>query len=581
MRYVEKIFTHIDYKNYSEIDIGVKILFWVTVIISILPFIFQQVGVDFASHEKTFPYDKVYGMTEDEATDAHFYRFSGAFVHTFLECAAFSVAFFTVILSFTHFSIKRSSVTPIIGMALLMSGCMDAFHTLAADRLIDATSSNTNLIPFTWAISRTFNSAIMIAGVCIIMAHPKYTGRGAELDVVLITSLVFSMTAWIIIRYCATESNLPQTMFPDSIITRPWDLISLVLYLLAGLLIFPMFHKHNPSLFSASIWISVIPQVATQIHMAFGSTELFDHHFNVGHFLKIIAYLVPCAGLLLDYVKTHKHELQTRKIEEMAKIKAEGLNKELSAAQAEAVIIIRDAEAAKQRAEILASELGHSNQELEQFAYIASHDLKAPLRGINNLAAWIEEDLKGVMNEESRQNMKLLRRRVTRLESLLDDLLTYSRAGQTKDDIVLVDSKEIVKDIICLFDDKGLDLKIIHNDLPIFFTKKSAFELVLRNLINNAVKHHDHTEINLEISAKKYDYYYRFSVKDDGPGIAAEYHERVFEMFKTLRPRDEVEGSGMGLAIIKKLIDRQGGKIWIESQAGTRGTTFFFDWKIE
>jgi len=568
-------------KHHGQIDVGIRALLWTTVFISISPLLLQQVGIDFASHPKAFPYDKVNEMTESAILDAHFYKLSGAFIHTLLECSAFVVAFFTVALSFTHFSIKRSSVTPIIGMALFMSGAMDAFHTLAADRLIDATSPNTDLIPFTWAICRAFNSAIMIAGVCIVMAHPKSIGRGTELGLVLVTSLAFGVAAWVIIHYCATEAQLPQTMFPNNTITRPWDLISLILFLIAGFLVFPIFHKRNPSLFSASIWISVIPQVATQIHMAFGSTELFDSHFNVAHFLKIIAYLVPCTGLLLDYVRIHKHELQIRKIEEMAKIKAEIMNKKLSDAHDEALIIARDAEAAKKRAEILASELEHSNQELEQFAYVASHDLKAPLRGINNLAMWIEEDLKGILEGEAKENMDLLRRRVTRLESLLDDLLAYSRAGQKKDNAVLVDSEKMVNDIVYLFDDQHLDLKVRINALPTFSTQKSALELVLRNLISNAIKHHDRTEINLDISTKENGKFYRFSVKDDGPGIATEYHERIFEMFKTLKPRDEIEGSGMGLAIIKKLIERQGGKIWVDSQAGRRGTSFIFDWGTE
>jgi signal transduction histidine kinase len=577
------VFTNIVYKNYSEIDVGIKALFWVTTLISILPLLLHQLGIDFASHQEMFPFDRVHEMSESAILDAHFLRLSGAFVHTLLECSAFIVAFFTVVLSFTHFSIKRNSVTPIIGMALFMSGCMDAFHTLAADHLIDATSPNTDLIPFTWAICRAFNSAIMIAGVCIVMAHHKpATGRGAGLGLILITSLAFGVAAWTIIHYCATEAVLPQTMFPNNTITRPWDLISLILFLIAGLLVFPLFHKHNPNLFSASIWISVIPQVATQAHMAFGSTELFDHHFNVAHFLKIIAYLVPCTGLLLDYVRTHKHELQMRKIEEMAKIKAVRLNKEISEAHAEALIIARDAEAAKKQAEILASELEHSNQELEQFAYVASHDLKAPLRGINNLAKWIEEDLNGIMGEETKENMNLLRRRVARLESLLNDLLAYSKAGQKDDDSVLVDCKEMLKDIMYLYDDQDLNLKVnIHPDLPTFFTKKSALGLVFRNLINNSIKHHDRTEINLEISVQNNGNYYSFSVKDDGPGIAPEYHERIFEMFKTLRPRDEIEGSGMGLAIIKKLIELQNGKIWIDSQADKRGTNFIFNWKTE
>lgn len=576
------VFTKLSYKNYSEIDAGIKGLFWVTALISILPLLLHQYGIDFASRQEMFPFDRVHEMSENEISDAHFFSLSGAFVHTLLECSAFIVAFFTVVLSFTHFSIKKNSVTPIIGMALFMSGCMDAFHTLAADHLIDATSPNTDLIPFTWAICRTFNSAIMIAGACIVMAHHKpATGRAPGLALVLITSLGFGVAAWSIIHYCATVAVLPQTMFPDNTITRPWDMISLILFLLAGILVFPKFHKYNQNLFSASIWISIIPQVATQAHMAFGSTELFDGHFNIAHFLKIIAYLIPCAGLLLDYVRIHKHELQMRKIEETAKIKAIKLNKEIREAHAGALIIARDAEAAKKQAENLAAELEHSNQELEQFAYIASHDLKAPLRGINNLAKWVEEDLRDIMGEETKGNMALLRQRVTRLESLLDDLLAYSKVGHNDDNSVLVDCKEMLNGIVYLYDDLDIVLKVnIHPNLPTFFTKKRALELVFRNLINNAIKHHDRTEINLDISVQKKDDYYIFSVKDDGPGIAPEYQERIFEMFKTLRPRDEVEGSGMGLAIIKKLIELQNGNIWIDSQAGIRGTNFSFNWKL-
>jgi len=566
--------------GYGKIDVGVRFLLWVTVAISIFPFFLLQVGIDFSSHSKAFPYDVVNEMGENEILDSHFHKLSGAFVHTLLESAAFVVAFLTVAFSFTHFAITRSSVTPIIGMALFMSGCMDAFHTLAADRLIEATAPNTDLIPFTWAICRAFNSAIMVVGVWIIMAHPKSTRKGTGLGLVLVTSLAFGVAAWIIIHYCATEAQLPQTMFPNSRITRPWDLISLILFLAAGLLVFPLFHKRNPSLFSAAIWISVIPQVATQIHMAFGSTELFDAHFNVAHFLKIIAYLVPCTGLLLDYVQTHKHEFKLRKIEEMAKIKAEIMNKKLSDAHTEALIIARHAEAAKKRTEVLASELERSNQELEQFAYVASHDLKSPLRGINNLARGIEEDLGSALKGETKENMSLLRRGVTQLASLLDDLLSYSKVGQKMGDIVLVNSKEVINDIVRLANSKDLDLKVkIHPDLPTFPTTKSTLELVFRNLINNAIKHHDRNVINIDISAERNNGYYRFSVKDDGPGIDPKYHVHIFEMFKTVKPRDEAGGSGIGLAIVKKLIAHQGGRIWVEPHG--RGTNFIFDWKIE
>jgi len=238
----------------------------------------------------------------------------------------------------------------------------------------------------------------------------------------------------------------------------------------------------------------------------------------------------------------------------------------------------------KQQAEIKLREvnknLQQSNRELEEFAYVASHDLKAPLRGIDNLAGWIEEDLKEVMQGEPKENMGLLRGRIKRLESLLDDLLAYSRAGLMKDNYETVNSKLLVIDVALLFNSPNLDLKIKADDtLPTFTTQKTPLEQVFRNLINNAIKHHDRKSISIEITAKQNGEFISFSVKDDGPGIAPEYHVRIFEMFKTLKPRDEVEGSGIGLAVIKKLLDTQGGRIRMESQIGKRGTNFIFDWK--
>ena len=114
--------------------------------------------------------------------------------------------------------------------------------------------------------------------------------------------------------------------------------------------------------------------------------------------------------------------------------------------------------------------------------------------------------------------------------------------------------------------------------MPTFPTTKSALELVFRNLINNAIKHHDRNVINIDISAERNNGYYRFSVKDDGPGIDPKYYEHIFEMFKTVKPR-EAGGSGIGLAIVKKLIAHQGGRICVEPHG--RGTNFIFDWKIE
>jgi PAS domain S-box-containing protein len=226
-----------------------------------------------------------------------------------------------------------------------------------------------------------------------------------------------------------------------------------------------------------------------------------------------------------------------------------------------------------------AQELRRQNEELEQFAYVASHDLKAPMRGIDNLVTWIEEDLTAVLTEDTRTNMELLKSRVKRLESLLDDLLAYSRAG--REDLVAerMDTGALVAELATLLSPpEGFEIKGAHG-MPIIHTPRAALTQALQNLISNAVKHHDHpANGHVWIEARQEGAMIEFVVTDDGPGIPEQFRSRVFGMFQTLRPRDEVEGSGMGLAIVKKLVERQGGAIWLTEGPGGRGLAVHFTW---
>jgi signal transduction histidine kinase len=226
-----------------------------------------------------------------------------------------------------------------------------------------------------------------------------------------------------------------------------------------------------------------------------------------------------------------------------------------------------------------AQDLLRSNEELEQFAYVASHDLKAPLRGIENLVSWIEEDLESSLTSDTRTNMDLLKSRVRRLESLLDDLLAYSRAGRGDTASDLVDTKELIGEL-ALLASPPQGFSIVRGEtLPTFETARAPLTQVVQNLISNAIKHHDRpANGHVWIEALTLPHAVEFTVTDDGPGIPERFRERVFGMFQTLKPRDEVEGSGMGLAIVKKLIEIQGGKIWLtEGQAG-QGLSVHFTW---
>ncbi|MGF1624361.1 MAG: PAS domain S-box protein, partial [Alphaproteobacteria bacterium] len=225
-----------------------------------------------------------------------------------------------------------------------------------------------------------------------------------------------------------------------------------------------------------------------------------------------------------------------------------------------------------------AEALQRSNEELEQFAYVASHDLKAPLRGIDNLASWIEEDMADRMDAESRANMALLRGRVARLEELLNGLLQYSRIGRSKSDVDTVDLAETAAEVFDLVrGERRFALRC--EPLPTLATGLVPLQLVLRNLISNAIKHHDRTEGTITVSARDLGEQYEITVADDGPGIDPAFHARIFGMFQVLRPRDQVEGSGLGLAIIEKQLRTLGCGIRVESDpARGRGTTFRFSW---
>lgn len=230
----------------------------------------------------------------------------------------------------------------------------------------------------------------------------------------------------------------------------------------------------------------------------------------------------------------------------------------------------------EEQLDLVLRDLQRSNAELENYAYVASHDLRAPLTAVESLAVWLEEDLAGSLSEQAAEHLMLIRNRIRRMKALLDDLLEYSRAGNNLGEARDVDLSRLVEDAaMMLREQKKLILRA--PALPSIRTKAAPLELIIRNLIANAAKHHDRDTCNLSVSVEERDDTYLFSFCDDGPGIPPECRGRVFGMFQTLRPRDQVEASGMGLALVKKLVERYHGEVWIDSNA-PRGTAVRFTW---
>lgn len=220
-------------------------------------------------------------------------------------------------------------------------------------------------------------------------------------------------------------------------------------------------------------------------------------------------------------------------------------------------------------------ELENANKELNEFAYVASHDLKAPLRGISTLVKWLSMDYEDKLSQEGKEQLSLLLNRVDRMYNLIDGILQYSRIGRVREEKVRVDLNELMPDIIDLIAPPENIAIVIENELPVISFDKTRITQVFQNLINNAVKFMDKPQGLVRIFCVEEDGFLKFGVSDNGPGIEDRYFQKIFQLFQTLAPRDEVESTGVGLTVVKKIVEMYGGRIWVESKV-SQGSTFFF-----
>ena len=223
-----------------------------------------------------------------------------------------------------------------------------------------------------------------------------------------------------------------------------------------------------------------------------------------------------------------------------------------------------------------ATQLEHANRELTDFAYVVSHDLKAPLRGIASLAGWLSTDYREKIGPEGKEQLDLMVGRVKRMNGLIDGILTYSRAGRLREGRVELDLARLLPGVIDMLAAPGHIRVEITTPLPIVMIEPTKGQQVFQNLLSNAIKYMDKQQGLVTVGCEPDgEDRWRFSVADNGPGIEEKYFERIFQLFQTLAPRDEVEGTGVGLALVKRIVEMEGGRVWLESTPG-EGATFHF-----
>ena len=488
--------------------------------------------------------------------DEIFHVLAGAIEHALMEWSAVVIAFLCAIIAFTSYAMNRDIVAPIIGVALFTSGTMDLLHTLAATRLIDATADNSNLIPFSWAISRGYNATVMLVGVVLLLVSRRRQWQ-LGMPALIVVTAIMSLSAILLWRWLVYAENLPQTQFPEEFITRPYDVLPLCLYLACVPLYWHLYRLH-PGFLTASLVIGLAPGIFSEAYMAFGSRDLFDHYFNSSHYLKVVAYLLPFLGYLFSLRQLYEQALRDHQIE-LANRRLQLENEELDRAL---------------------ERLADSNQQLERFAFICSHDLQEPIRMVNSFSELLAQRLGDDLDAKTREYLEYVTDGAGRAREMVTDILTLCRLDQSTDArqrVRLADTCADVKQTLYAMLQQRNAKFYWDDDLPELFAEPSQlFQLVL-NLVGNGLKFNRSETPTVEVRARPGPDCWEIEFEDNGIGIDPRYRDRLFQVFNRLNAKSEFPGTGIGLAICKKIADRHEAEFVIDSAPG-QGSRFILKW---
>ncbi|HKQ33362.1 MAG TPA: ATP-binding protein, partial [Thermodesulfobacteriota bacterium] len=280
-------------------------------------------------------------------------------------------------------------------------------------------------------------------------------------------------------------------------------------------------------------------------------------------------------ALKMENAERRKAEEELRKARNELEERVLARTSELAQANERLKAEIRERELAERRKEELLREIESVNSELTDFAHIVSHDLKAPLQGIGTLTDWLADDFSDKLGEKGLETLDLLKGRVRSMNALIEGILSYTKAGREQESLERVDIRVLLDEVVHTVNlPENIEIELV-SGVETIYCDRTRLEQVFQNLLTNSIKYIDKERGKIIINCVKEYGHYKFSFSDNGIGIGEKYFEKIFQIFRTLAPRDTKQTTGVGLAIVKKIIESYGGKIWLESEVGS-GTTFYF-----
>ncbi len=595
-----------------------------------------------------------------------------------LDGSAVAVAMFAALLALVHFRLQGDPVTLIIGASMLVAVLLDGAHTMISAGTLHTEALPARLMSLTWTLSRICNAALPMLAFLLI-----FFVRRAQVDVVLWSIAIVSFVALcgfsIVVSDLGTGPSAAGDRFdPSAVSVASWDLYLLAVYVMSGVLVYPLLHGLVHTGLAQALWLSVLPNMFAEIHMLIGDAQLDGFHYRSAHGLRTLAYMVPCAGLIFDYMATYRRANSSERIvreqfesAQRARLRfeqaLEGLPVSILAVDPEGAIVLANAEAERtfgylrdelrgQSIEILVPEsvrtahtgyrarylgedrrrsmgqgrdlrgvrrdgsefpvevalnpiateegrwvlaaaidtselhrhrrelidrtrsLERSNADLEQFAYIASHDLQEPIRMVASYAQLLESRYAEHLDERALKYLSYVISGAKRMQQLVSSLLLYSRAESASCEALPTDASTAAQAAL-----ENLTVRIQESravvecsKLPVVQCDPVQLTQLFQNLIGNGIKFNHSDPPRIQISSQPVgDRFIVFKVADNGIGIAPQHQSKIFGIFSRLHSREAYAGTGLGLAITRKIVERNQGEIWLES-VPDEGSTFYF-----